>query len=181
MKKILAFAGSNSSDSINQKLVDFVCPKFSQIEVNSIQLTDYELPIYSVNIENEKGIPANAQILCKIIEDYDGLLISVNEHNGGPSAFFKNTIDWLSRANANFLANKKLFLMSTSPGKRGAKSSLAYANEVLPRFGAEIIESFSFPSFYDNFDPEDKLIKDEILMLGFLDVITNFEQNLLEN
>ena len=40
--------------------------------------------------------------------------------------------------------------MSTSPGKRGGLTALEYAKSIFPRFGGEIIESFSFPSLFND-------------------------------
>ncbi|MBL0682589.1 NADPH-dependent FMN reductase [Aquimarina mytili] len=173
MKNILAFAGSNSSSSINQRLVEFVASKIKEHHTKVINLVNYSMPMYSED-EEKKGFPGMAMGLKQEISEADALLISVNEHNGSWGAFFKNIIDWLSRLDRNFLENKKILLMSTSPGKRGGLSSLEYAKNVLPRFGGEIIESFSFPSFYDNFSSESNMITDETLLLGLNEVLSTF-------
>jgi len=178
MKKILCFAGSNSSLSINHKLVAFAASQISGSEIKLIRLTDYNFPMYSEDIEREKGFPVDVRLLKNEIADVDALIISVNEHNGMVSAFFKNTIDWLSRLDRNFLEGKKILVMSTSNGKRGAASALEYTKNVLPRFGAEVLESFSFPSFSENFSETDQKISDEILLLGFQDVLQNFEHQI---
>ncbi|GGE20379.1 NADPH-dependent FMN reductase [Psychroflexus salis] len=180
MKKILAFTGSNSSTSINAKLLNYVLNRVSQHEVLQIELSNYNVPIYSEDIEKNNGLPNPSKQLKKLIDDHQALIISVNEHNSAPSAFFKNHIDWLSRVDAKFLQGKKILLMSTSPGNRGAKSSLAFVRDILfPRFGAEVIESFSLPSFGENFDDTSKKLTNEVYALGLDDVVTNFEQNLL--
>src|SRR5690606_1728932 len=95
------------------------------------------------------------------------LVISVNEHNGMVSAYFKNTIDWLSRLDRKFLEGKKVLLMSTSNGKRGAASALEYTKNILPRFGATVDESFSIPFYSENFSEETNSISNEVLLLGF--------------
>tara|TARA_B100000929_G_C15420815_1_gene391293 strand:- start:90 stop:626 length:537 start_codon:yes stop_codon:yes gene_type:complete len=172
MKKILAFAGSNSSTSINQKLLDHVIDRVQAHEIKEIKLTDYPLPIFSEDIEKNQGYPVNATILKNLIAESDALIIAVNEHNGGPSAFFKNTIDWLSRVNRNFLETKKILLISTSPGKGGAKRSLEYAKNIFGRFGGDVVESFSLPSFKDNF--QDGKLTNEVLDMGIEDVLTTF-------
>lgn len=64
--------------------------------------------------------------------------------------------------------------MSTSPGQRGGLTALEYAKGVFPRFGGEITESFSFPSFHANFSIEEKTIKDETLLLGLKEVLSTF-------
>ena len=109
------------------------------------------------------GYIANSLVeLKKDILNADGIVISVNEHNGGLSAYFKNLIDWLSRLDRDFIRDKKVLLMSTSPGKRGAIGAHEAANKMLSRFGAEILGSFSLPSFYDNFDVEKGIIDVEL-------------------
>ncbi|HKJ49266.1 MAG TPA: NAD(P)H-dependent oxidoreductase [Christiangramia sp.] len=170
--KILAFAGSNSSTSINQQLLNHVLGRIQGHEIKEIKLTEYPLPIFSIDIEKNEGIPINATIIKNLIGDSDALIVAVNEHNGGPSAFFKNIIDWLSRADKNFLEGKKILLISTSPGKRGAKSSLEYTENIFGRFGGEVVQSFSFPSFKDNF--EDGNVTNEVLDMGIEDVLTTF-------
>ncbi|WP_108868460.1 NADPH-dependent FMN reductase [Aquimarina aquimarini] len=174
MKKILAFAGSNSSTSINHKLVEFVASEIKDHTTRVINLTNYTMPMYSEDEEKNNGFPGMAMGLKQDITDTDALIISVNEHNGSWSAFFKNIIDWLSRVDRNFLEGKKVLLMSTSPGQRGGVGALEFAKNVLPRFGAEIVESFSFPSFYDNFSAESNKVTDETLSLGLNEVISTF-------
>ncbi|MBQ0734107.1 NADPH-dependent FMN reductase [Aquimarina celericrescens] len=173
MKNILAFAGSNSSTSINDRLVKYVASEIKDHQVKVINLTSYEMPMYSED-EEKNSFPGMAMALKQEISEVDALIISVNEHNGSWSAFFKNIVDWLSRLDRNFLEGKKVLLMSTAPGKRGGLSSLEYAKTVLPRFGAEITESFSFPSFYENFSSESNSVTNETLLLGLKQVLSTF-------
>jgi len=137
-----------------------------------MKLTDYPLPIFSEDLEKNEGYPIHATIVKNLIAESDALVVAVNEHNGGPSAFFKNTIDWLSRVNRNFLEDKKILLISTSPGKRGASSSLEYTKNIFARFGGEVIQSFSLPSFKDNF--QEGKVTNEVLDMGIEDVLTTF-------
>lgn len=172
MKKILAFAGSNSSTSINHRFVSHVAKRISSHDVKVIRLKDYEFPVYSIDHEKDKGFPVNVKVMQNLISENDALIISVNEHNGNVSAFFKNFLDWMSRIDRNFLSEKKILLMSTSPGVRGAASALDYTKGILPRFGGNVIESFSFPSFNDNFENEQ--VQNELLEMGIEDVLTTF-------
>jgi NAD(P)H-dependent FMN reductase len=174
MKKILFFAGSNSSKSINHKLVSFASSQIAGHTVELIKLTDYDLPLFSEDLERERGYSVDLKMLYNKIKGADALVISVNEHNRMVSAYFKNTIDWLSRLDRKFLDGKKILLMSTSNGKLGAASALEYTKNVLPRFGATIVESFSIPSFSENFSEETQSISNEVLLLGFNDVLQNF-------
>ncbi len=174
MKKILVFAGSNSSKSINQKLADFVSSQIIGHNVDNIKLVDYVLPLFSEDIEQERGYPIDLKLLYNKIKDADALVISVNEHNRMISAFFKNTLDWLSRLDRNFLDGKKILIMSTSNGKNGAAGALEYSKYILSKFGATIIESFSIPYFSHNFSEESQSISNEVILMGFTDVLQNF-------
>lgn len=158
MKKILAFAGSNSSTSINHALIENIASKITNADVTVIKLYDYSLPMYGEDIERNEGFPDPLKSLLQLVKEADGLVISVNEHNGTVSAYFKNVLDWLSRIEYKFLTDKKVFLSSASPGKRGAISAFEYAKGVLPRFGAEVIDGVNFPSFSENYSAEEKTI-----------------------
>ncbi len=172
MKKILAFAGSNSSTSINQQLLNNIVARLESHEVKMINLTDYPLPMYGIDHETDHGAPERAQQILDAILASDALVVAVNEHNGTVSAFFKNVIDWVSRIKKDFLSGKKILLVSTSPGARGAKNSLAYTKDIFGRFGGDVVESFSFPSFKDNF--ENGQVTNEVLDMGIQDVVTTF-------
>ena len=176
MKKIIAFAGSNSKKSINGQLVDCLANQITSASVTVVKLTDFDIPMYSIDTEVESGFPVDVTILKNKISESDGLILSVNEHNGTVSAFFKNILDWLSRVDRNFLNGKKILLLSTSPGARGGKTALEYAKGILPRMGGSVIESFSFPSFQENFDSTSKSITNSTLAMGVNEVLASFLQ-----
>jgi len=48
--------------------------------------------------------------------------------------------------------NKAVFLLATSPGARGGQSVLQIATDRMPYDGAEVLETFSLPSFEANFE-----------------------------
>jgi len=150
MKKIAVFSGSNSSRSINQKLTEFTGSLIGGHSVKTIDLVKFEIPLYSEDLEI-KGFPSGVKDLYKEISVQDGLVISVPEHNGSLPAFFKNILDWLSRFERPFLSGIKIFLMSTSPGGQGGRSSLEAAEKILPYFKGEVVCSFSLGSFNKNF------------------------------
>lgn len=174
MKKILVISGSNRKESINALLANFAASHIVGHNIERINLTDYDLPLYNEDLERERGYSVDLKMLYNKIKEADALIISVNEHNGTISAFFKNVLDWLSRLDRKFLNGKKVLLMSTSNGKRGAAGALEYTKNILPKFGASIVESFSIPSFSLNFSNESNSITNEVLLMGFTDVIQNF-------
>ncbi|MGB5554860.1 MAG: NAD(P)H-dependent oxidoreductase [Flavobacteriaceae bacterium] len=173
MASILAFAGSNSSTSINFKLVKHTTSIIQGHEIQVVNLANFPFPMYSEDHEKENGYSNSLVEFKNDIQKAAGLIISVNEHNSNPSAYFKNLIDWLSRLERNFLENTPILLMSTSGGKRGASSALEVTRNLLPRFGAKIVDTFSLPSFHVNFDSE-KGISDVALAAQHKKVVDNF-------
>lgn len=151
MKNILAFAGSNSSDSINKQLATYASSLVEDAKVTILDLNDFDLPIYSKDLEAEKGIPDTTKKFYKYIEATDGMVISLAENNGAYSTVFKNLFDWLSRFEQKFFLGKPMLLMATSPGGRGGASVLAMAKERFPRHDAKIATEFSLPQFKENF------------------------------
>ena len=179
MTKILAFAGSNSPTSINQQLILNVTRRIEEHPIEVLLLREFQIPMYSM-VEETEGIPTDIKFLYERIQDFPALIIAVNEHNANVSAFFKNIIDWLSRIDRKFLQGKKLLLMSTSPGKRGGASALEYCKNQLPRHGAEVLNSFSLPQFYENFDSQKGTVSNEVFELGVEEVVTTFCQQIKE-
>ncbi|MDR6920970.1 NADPH-dependent FMN reductase [Chryseobacterium sp. 2987] len=160
--KILAFAGSTSSTSINRELVKFVLKDFQNEEINLIDLNDFSMPVFSVDLE-KKGFPDEAHNFLKVIEDCDVIICSLAEHNRSYSAAFKNVFDWASRINVKVFQNKPMLLMSTSPGGYGGGNVMNTAKIFFPQFGADIKEAFSLSKFYENFDLESGVINPEML------------------
>ena len=151
MKNIITIGGSTSKKSINKQLAEHAADKMNDVTVSKLDLNDYELPLYSIDVENEKGFPESLLELNKIIEATDGIVISLAEHNGAYSAAFKNTFDWLSRIEGKVWRNKPMLLLSTSPGARGGQSVMNMAMSRFPFNGGNIIASMTFPSFKENF------------------------------
>ncbi|WP_299779369.1 NAD(P)H-dependent oxidoreductase [uncultured Formosa sp.] len=156
MKHIIAFAGSNSKQSINNKLVSYAASLVENTEATILNLNDFEVPLYSVDHEAESGLPENAIRMVEAIKNSDGILISLAEHNGAYTAVFKNLFDWMSRVEPKTFQGKPMLLMATSPGPRGGLSVLEIAKDRFPRHEANIVGTFSLPSFYENFT-EDKI------------------------
>lgn len=162
MSTILAFAGSNSSTSINFKLVKYTASLASEHEVQLLNMANLPFPMYSEDYEKENGFSNSLVEIKNDIDNADGIIISVNEHNSNPSAYFKNFLDWLSRLDKKFLEGKKVLLMSASPGGRGAIGAHETIKNMLPRFGAASVVGFSLPSFYQNFDENKGIIEPEL-------------------
>ena len=170
---ILAFAGSNSSNSINYKLVKYTAGLVKEHSVEVLNMANYPFPMYSEDYERETGFSNSLMELRDDIRGAEGLILSVNEHNSNPSAYFKNLIDWLSRLERKFFDGKIILLMSTSPGGRGAIGALGITEKIITRFGGEAAATFSLPSFHQNFDPG-KGITDPELASSHLEALNLF-------
>jgi hypothetical protein len=159
--KIIAFAGSNSLTSINKQLVSYAISLFKGADTEVLDLNDYEAPLYQYQREEREGIPQVIKTLAAKIDAADLLVIALAEHNGNFTTAFKNTMDWLSRVpNRKAWGDRRVLLLATSPGPRGAQSVLNIAVNEFPFRGATVVGSFSLPSFGDTFDTEKGCIKD---------------------
>jgi chromate reductase, NAD(P)H dehydrogenase (quinone) len=149
--KVIAFAASSSKNSINKKLVVYTSGLLQNITTEVLDLNDYELPLFSVDREEELGHPDRAKAFFDKISQSDGLIISFAEHNGAYTAAYKSLFDWCSRIDSKVFQNKPMILLSTSPGSRGGATVLSIATASIPFFGGHVIASICVPSFNQNF------------------------------
>ena len=163
MKKILAITGSNSSTSINKALLKYTLNQFEDVEKEIIDMKAYdEMPIFSIDRENDGIMPNEAKQFLDVIASADLLIVSLAEHNNTYTAAFKNLLDWSSRINAKLFQEKPMLLMTASPGKRGGGNVMKAASSFFPFIGADIIDTFSLPKFNENFDPEKGITDEEL-------------------
>ena len=158
--KILAFAASNSRNSINRLLIDHATTRLQQmqagIEVETLDLNDYEMPIFSVDREREAGIPAPAQEFFARIGAADAVLVSFAEHNGFVTAAWKNVFDWMSRIEMKLWQNKPVVMLAASPGGRAGANVLASQQMIAPLFGADLRGSLGIGAWFEGWDAEAK-------------------------
>lgn len=166
--KILAFAASNSRQSINKALVSCAAKVlkaefYPDAKIEILDINDFDIPIFGVDFEREVGEPKAARRFYEKIGSADILLISYAEHNGHYTAFYKNLFDWTSRISKEVYQGKPAVFFSVSTGANGAKSVLHAATTSAEYFGADLKASLSVPSFDDNFDLEKgKLTNDDL-------------------
>ena len=97
MKKVIAFAGSNSKNSINKTLATYAANQLNDVEVEVLDLNDFDLPLYGIDYEIVHGIPDNAQTFLDKIKASNGIVLSLAEHNGAYATVFKNILDIQSK------------------------------------------------------------------------------------
>ena len=155
--KVLAFAASSSSKSINKQLATYAASLVThheEVTVEILDINDYEMPLFSEDKEVLLGQPKQAEDFYEKLGQADAIIISFAEHNGSYTAAYKNLFDWTSRIDQKLFQNKPMVLLSTSPGPGGAATVLSAATGSAPYFAGDVKSSLSIPSFYDNFDPK---------------------------
>lgn len=173
--KLVAFAASSSTQSINKTLVTYAASFLDGYTVEIVDLNDYELPLFSEDKEAEIGKPDLAKDFLETIKNADALLISFAEHNGSYTAAYKNLFDWCSRVTPKVYQDKPMVLLSTSPGQGGATNVLSAAINSMPHFGGVIKGSFSLPKFYDNFDTNNNKITNREMASELKIIIENLK------
>lgn len=176
MKNIIAFAGSNSKESINKELATYTASLVENVKINNLDLNDFELPLFGVDLEKEEGIPENAHKFLDLIKSADGIVLSLAEHNGAYSTVFKNLFDWMSRIDGKLWSNKPMLLMATSPGARGGASVLGIAKNRFPFNGGRIVSEFSLPNFKENF--KDGILVNDEHKPELLNAVKTFQNSL---
>ncbi|WP_341226771.1 NAD(P)H-dependent oxidoreductase [uncultured Arcticibacterium sp.] len=162
MKRVLAFGASSSKASINRKFAIYAANAIENVEVEILDLNDFEMPIFSVDRENENGIHPLAYKFKEHIKAADGILISFAEHNAAYSAAYKNIYDWASRIEKSFFYDKPLCLLATSPGARGGARVLDIAFNAYSFANKNLVTKFSLPSFSQNFKEGEGLVNSEL-------------------
>ncbi len=162
--KLLAFAASSSSKSINKQLATYAASLVPNATVEILDINDYEMPLFSQDKEELLGQPEAAKSFFAKLGQADAIIISFAEHNGSYTAAYKNLFDWTSRIDQKLFQNKPMILLATSPGPGGAQTVLTAATGSAPYFAGDVKGSVSIPSFFDNFDGEKQVISNPAML-----------------
>lgn len=165
--KILVIPGSLRTGSLNVKLAAAAINELAllpNLVVNRISLLDYELPIYDGDLEADKGVPASALRLKRMIGSHHGVLIVTPEYNSSLPPLLKNAIDWVSRVQdgdekrgAVFL-DRPFAIAAASAGKLGGARCLMNLRQVLSACNATVIPRQLALAFApDAYDERDRL------------------------
>lgn len=166
--KVLAFAGSTRTDSVNKKLVSEAASiaRHMQANVTVIDLKEYPIPFYDGDLETTEGMPINAKQLRQLMIQSDVILIASPEYNGSLSAVLKNAIDWASRSeeggsSRGAFKGKKFVIMSAAPGSRGGARGLVHLRAIIENIGGTVLpQQVVVPDSHNAFD-EQGLLKNE--------------------
>ncbi|RBW47522.1 NADPH-dependent FMN reductase [Psychromonas sp. B3M02] len=169
--KVLAFAASNSENSINQKLAAYTASLITDAEVELLDINDYEMPIYSIQREVKLGKPQQALDFYDKITEADAIIISFAEHNGSYTAAYKNLFDWTSRIDMKVYQDTPMLMLGTSPGPGGAASVLASASGSATYFAADVKGELSVPNFFDVFDIVTNKVVNKQLQASLIELV----------
>lgn len=164
--RLLAFAGSLRSASLNRKLIRVlgVAAREAGAEVTLADLREFALPVYDGDIE-AAGMPEAVRRLQALMREHDGVLVSTPEYNGSMPALVKNTLDWISRPLEDGRSGTTLFrgkvagLCSASPGPLGGLRSLIVLRDALAKLGLWVAPTqFALARADAAFDAEGSLL-----------------------
>ncbi|MEM7271983.1 MAG: NAD(P)H-dependent oxidoreductase [Actinomycetota bacterium] len=174
--RVLAIPATNSRQGLNRQLIGYAGRLLEErlgpdLELEVVDINDYEMPIYSTEREREHGIPEPAKELFAKFGDAEVLVFSFAEYNGSYTAAWKNIHDWMSRIDAAIYQNKKVAMFAATPGPRSGAGVLGSATMAAPFFGAELIGSLGIGRFRENFDPDQGAISDPELRTQFIEIL----------
>jgi NAD(P)H-dependent FMN reductase len=168
--KILVFAGSIRTGSMNAQLAALAAKEFSLAgaDTTRISLVDFQMPIYDGDLEARSGPPDAAVSLKRMMQQHHGIFIASPEYNASVTPLLKNTLDWMSRVRDGKEAplavykDRAFALGGASNGAYGAMRSLMALRQVLEQgCGALVIpDQIAVARAGDAFDEMDNF-KDE--------------------
>src|SRR5476651_2190056 len=162
--KILVIPGSLRSGSHNAKLAAAAAYEFAQagVEVTTISLGDFPLPIYDGDLQTKSGVPKNAVNLKRMMSAHHGVLMVTPEYNSSVPPLVKNTIDWVTRVQDLHETRGQVFrgrtfaIAAASESRLGGTRSLAALRLILSACHATVIPNQLALSFageaYDDMD-----------------------------
>jgi NAD(P)H-dependent FMN reductase len=168
--KILVFAGSIRSGSMNARLAALATKEFALAgaDVTRISLLDFPMPLYDGDLESRSGPPESAISLKKMMMLHQGVFIASPEYNASITPLLKNTLDWVSRVREGrepplaAYKDRAFALGGASNGQYGAMRSILALRQVLELgCGALVIpDQIAIARAGDAFDDMDNLKDD---------------------
>lgn len=124
MKITILAASDNNNLQLSKKFEEAL--KLRSVEVNLVDLSALDLPLYS-NPAEKNGVPEVMQSLLKDLLDSNGLMVFAPEYNGGLPPVLTNYIAWISRTGEEFRAafNSKPAVIGTHSGSGGLHALMA--------------------------------------------------------
>ncbi len=174
--KLLAAALSLRKGSHNRKLIKLgvEAARKPGIDIELLDLLDYELPPYNEDIETGPGIPDAANRFKNKLDTADGLILSSPEYNFSMPGHFKNLFDWVSRYEPMPWKNKAVLFLSASPSLVGGNRGLWHLRVPFEYAGAFVFPNmFSLATAHNAFNDKGELV-DVALAKRLSDMVGSF-------
>ncbi|HTX34297.1 MAG TPA: NAD(P)H-dependent oxidoreductase [Bryobacteraceae bacterium] len=167
--RVLVFAGSTRSGSLNRKLARAAAAALERhgLAVTLADLRDYPMPLYDGDLEASAGMPESARAFKSLVRTHDALAIASPEYNGSFAALLKNAIDWATRPEPGeprlaAFQGKKAVIMAASPSPHGGQRGLRHVRELLEMIHVETLPAqLTVGSAAQAFDTEGALVRAE--------------------
>lgn len=176
MKKLLGIVGTNSNNSTNRKLLQYMETHFSdKADIELVEIK--ELPIFVKDKSIE--LPESVKELSDKVEQADGVIISTPEYDHSVPAALMNALSWLSFKTHPFV-DKPVMVVGASYGTLGSSRAQMHARQILdsPELKARIMPSSEYllDHSLQAFDEQGQLISKEKIELleGLFSDFLNF-------
>jgi NAD(P)H-dependent FMN reductase len=174
--RILIVDGSLRADSHNRMLARLADQAIQRLgaQVRRATIADFDVPLYSQDVEMASGIALGARRFCDALKGADAFLLASPEYNASMSGVMKNLIDWTSRIRPQPFNGKQGMLFSASPSMAGGNRGLWALRVPLEHLGARIYpDMFSLAQSHQAFR-DDGTLKNDVLAKRLDDTISCF-------
>ncbi len=137
---IFTLAGSNSSQSINQEVAKVLAKNLCCFYYDTRRI---DIPVFNRDKSFESEILNLYNLMC----EYEYIVLVLPEYNGNFSSFFKNIVDELSIKNKMFFQNKKVFIVTATPGSKAGVGVRKIAHTTFEYFGATVIGTYGIGEY----------------------------------
>lgn len=140
--KYLAIVGTNSDESTNRMLLQFMQKHFSsEAEIELYEIKD--LPAFME--PEDSDVPKKVEELSHKILNADGVIIATPEYDHAIPAVLKSALEWISYT-TQALKDKPVLIVGASHGTLGSSRAQAHLRQILdsPELAARIMPSSEF-------------------------------------
>lgn len=165
MKKILGIVGTNSDNSTNRKLLQYIQKHFGEkADIELVEIKDLPMFVKDESIE----LPVIVKELSDKVKEADGVIISTPEYDHSVPAALMNALSWLSFKTHPFV-DKPVMIVGASYGTLGSSRAQMHARQILdsPELKARIMPSSEYllDHSLQAFDEQGDLISSEKIEL----------------
>lgn len=175
MMNFIALVGTNSDNSTNRKLLQFIQKHFAEkVNIEICEIKD--LPVF--NKPKSQEAPEEVQNIANKIDEADGVIISTPEYNHSIPAVLKNAFEWFTFTTRPFV-DKPVMITGASYGKLGSSRAQGHLRQILdsPEIKARIMPSSEFllGNSLQAFD-NDNHLKDQNIIKELEVIFEDFKQ-----